>query len=70
MEVSMELDHPFLVKLLQAFETSHFYCMVFECTPFIIVRLPRRRVVLPAEEGQDDELKHGQVLLPADPIWD
>lgn len=29
MEVSMELDHPFLVKLLQAFETSHFYCMVF-----------------------------------------
>lgn len=36
----MELDHPFLVKLLQAFETSHFYCMVFECTPLLMLDCP------------------------------
>ena len=36
----MQLDHPFLVKLLQAFETSHFYCMVFECKPLLIVDCP------------------------------
>lgn len=30
-EVCTNLDHPFLVKMVQAFETHHFYCLVFEC---------------------------------------
>lgn len=34
------------------------------------LRLPRRRVVLFAEKGEVDERVGGQVLLPADPIWD
>lgn len=30
-EVCTNLDHPFLVKMVEAFETQHFYCLVFEC---------------------------------------
>lgn len=28
-EVCNDLDHPFLVKMIHAFETHNFYCMVF-----------------------------------------
>lgn len=29
MEICAELDHPFLIKMREGFETSNFFCMVF-----------------------------------------
>lgn len=34
-QVCNDLDHPFLVRMVHAFETDHFYCLVFDCKLYI-----------------------------------
>lgn len=37
MKICENLDHPFLVRLVEGFETESFYCMVFECKRLILL---------------------------------
>lgn len=49
--ISAQLNHPFIVKLNHAFETTNFVCFVLDCTYFLTLRLSRRRTILSLKES-------------------